>query len=154
MTARAGGKTRRRVAILQLTFVARIGTMRKRRQKGRRFQNNGDMIAKHIIPVVVMVALTGAQVEAQTPRQPAPSTRKVEKAKAAKPHCALPQATNACAAGGAPQPVPLNGPDGLAQEAKAEWIFQEPPKNALPFQNDLSPKKTPLGGLVGLKFPF
>ncbi|MCW2284074.1 putative membrane protein [Rhodoblastus acidophilus] len=74
------------------------------------------------------------------------------KAKAADPNCALEQQT--CVPK-LPQPAPLNEKTAKADAPKTQWIFQEPPQNTLPFQNDLSPvKKKPVGGLVGLEIPF
>lgn len=116
------------------------------------------MVSRRAIPFVLLIAAilnaahaTAAQDDA---RDAASSARRPEKAKAVKPHCALEQGT-CVPSPNVTQSVQLNDARGKAEDAKTQWIFQGPPQNSLPFQNDLSPvKKKPVGGLVGLEFPF
>jgi hypothetical protein len=81
--------------------------------------------------------------------------RKAAKAKATAQHCAVQHEGDACAvSGGVAKHVPLSREGAPEENGKTKLIFQEPPKYSLPFENDLSPKKTPVGGLVGFEFPF
>jgi hypothetical protein len=107
--------------------------------------------ASRLIAVAAFAHLASAADAA--PSDPsATAPRKPVKARTLAPQCAL-EARTGCAPG-TPKQVPLNRDRGRAEDAGTKWIFQGPPKSGLPFENDLTPKKKPVGGLVGIEFPF
>lgn len=100
-------------------------------------------------------AAPATRAAAQTLPAPAPQAKPLrKKAKRPAPQCSIaPGSTNPCGPPAAPPHVQLNG--ARAEKSGTKLIFGEAPKYALPFQNDLSPvKKTPVGGVVGVEFPF
>lgn len=118
------------------------------------------MILRRALSCVVLTAAfltvaqaTAAQDETRKASSPARNSAKAT-AKATQPNCAVEQQTCVPLAP-VPKVAPLNSARAKAEDPKTQWIFQGPPENTLPFQNDLSPvKKKPVGGLVGLEFPF
>lgn len=125
---------------------------------------------KRAICLTLTAALSfSAQAAAQTPAEPttqaaaptatAPAAQAKpprKKAKRPAPQCSIDrESQNACGPpADASKHVQLDAFRARADDG-TKVIFGEAPKYALPFQNDLSPaKKTPVGGVVGVEFPF
>jgi hypothetical protein len=120
-------------------------------------RDSGSLISSIVLLAVVLSATQAVASPTTEPeKQSSYLKRKAPKAKILAPQCSLDQGVNGCAASGVvPKHLALTGGRGRTDDAKSKWIFQGPPRNTLPFENDISlPKKPPVGGLVGLEFPF